>query len=90
MRLNSNIHKITHLPLGQDLEESEEVEENEEDVDALDSHAVEDGEAVELLEEGVEAPSRVRGQEHDEEEDHPDEGREADRLAAAVLERRGC
>lgn len=77
-----------YLSLSQDLEQSEEVEENQEHVDPFNPHGVEDGESMQLSQHHVETVAGEDSQQHDEQEHYPDKGREADCSATVVLKDR--
>ena len=71
--------------MSEDLEESEEVEKNDQNVDSLDADGVEERLLVVLDEQHVQTVSREDGQQDDEEENHPHECRETDGPAATLL-----
>ena len=71
--------------MSKDLEQSEEVEEDDENVDSLDTDRVEEGLLVVLNEKHVETVTRENSQQNDEQEHNPDERWEADCSAASLL-----
>ena len=77
--------KPTYLPLGQDLEQSKEVEENKQHVDTLNTDGMEEILFVVFPEEHVKTISGEHSQQHNEEEHNPDKGWEADCPAATLL-----
>ena len=76
---------MSNLSLSKDLEQSEEVEKNDENVDSLDTDRVEECLLVVLDKEHVETVSGEHSQQNDEQEHDPDESWETNRPAASLL-----